>query len=157
MLLAIDVGNTNMVIGVFDANDADSELAAADAARTDLRRARVCWSRACSSTAASISRDHRHRPRIRRSAADRHDARRWWNATSADAAGRRSGTNAGMPIRYENPAEVGADRIVNAIAAYEQFGRSAAAADRLRFRHRDDARRGERARANTSAARFVPA
>jgi type III pantothenate kinase len=33
-------------------------------------------------------------------------------------------TNAGMPIRYENPAEVGADRIVNAIAAYEQFGRS---------------------------------
>src|SRR5204863_662100 len=30
--------------------------------------------------------------------------------------------NAGMPIRYENPAEVGADRIVNAIAAYEQFG-----------------------------------
>jgi type III pantothenate kinase len=27
-----------------------------------------------------------------------------------------------MPIRYENPAEVGADRIVNAIAAYEQFG-----------------------------------
>src|SRR4029453_11159095 len=33
-------------------------------------------------------------------------------------------TNAGMPIRYENPAEVGADRIVHAIAAYEQFGRS---------------------------------
>ena len=30
--------------------------------------------------------------------------------------------NAGMPIRYDNPAEVGADRIVNAIAAYEQFG-----------------------------------
>ena len=27
-----------------------------------------------------------------------------------------------MPILYENPAEVGADRIVNAIAAYEQFG-----------------------------------
>ena len=30
-----------------------------------------------------------------------------------------------MPILYENPAEVGADRIVNAIAAYEQFGREA--------------------------------
>jgi type III pantothenate kinase len=28
-----------------------------------------------------------------------------------------------MPIRYENPAEVGADRIVNAIAAYETFAR----------------------------------
>jgi len=30
--------------------------------------------------------------------------------------------NAGMPIRYDNPAEVGADRIVNAIAAWDQFG-----------------------------------
>jgi type III pantothenate kinase len=30
--------------------------------------------------------------------------------------------NAGMPILYDNPAEVGADRIVNAIAAYDQFG-----------------------------------
>ena len=32
-------------------------------------------------------------------------------------------SNTGMPILYENPAEVGADRIVNSIAAYEQFGR----------------------------------
>ena len=29
---------------------------------------------------------------------------------------------------YENPAEVGADRIVNAIAAYEQFGKQRGAA-----------------------------
>ena len=33
-------------------------------------------------------------------------------------------TNSGMPILYSNPAEVGADRIVNAIAAFEQFGGS---------------------------------
>ena len=32
--------------------------------------------------------------------------------------------NAGMPILYERPAEVGADRIANSIAAYEQYGRS---------------------------------
>ncbi len=32
--------------------------------------------------------------------------------------------NTGMPIKYDNPAEVGADRIVNAIAAFEQFGRA---------------------------------
>jgi type III pantothenate kinase len=31
--------------------------------------------------------------------------------------------NAGMPILYENPAEVGADRIVNAIAAHEKFAK----------------------------------
>src|SRR5256886_6826219 len=32
-------------------------------------------------------------------------------------------SNAGMPILYERPAEVGADRIANAIAGYEQYGR----------------------------------
>jgi type III pantothenate kinase len=31
-------------------------------------------------------------------------------------------TNTGMPILYENPAEVGADRIVNAIAAFDRWG-----------------------------------
>jgi type III pantothenate kinase len=33
-------------------------------------------------------------------------------------------SNAGMPILYKNPAEVGADRIANSIAAYETYGRS---------------------------------
>ena len=31
------------------------------------------------------------------------------------------GTKTGMPIQYDNPAEVGADRIVNAVAAYERY------------------------------------
>jgi len=35
----------------------------------------------------------------------------------------------GMPILYDNPAEVGADRIVNAIAAYERYKRSAIVVD----------------------------
>ena len=30
--------------------------------------------------------------------------------------------NSGMPILYSNPSEVGADRIVNAVAAFEQYG-----------------------------------
>ena len=34
------------------------------------------------------------------------------------------GLETGMPILYENPAEVGADRIVNGIAAFERFGRT---------------------------------
>ena len=32
------------------------------------------------------------------------------------------GVKTGMPIRIENPLEVGADRLVNAVAAYERFG-----------------------------------
>lgn len=31
------------------------------------------------------------------------------------------GMKTGMPIRYDNPKEVGADRIVNAVAAYEKY------------------------------------
>ena len=31
-------------------------------------------------------------------------------------------SNSGMPILYSNPSEVGADRIVNAIAAFAQYG-----------------------------------
>ena len=33
-------------------------------------------------------------------------------------------SNAGMPILYKNPAEVGADRIANSLAAYERYGRT---------------------------------
>lgn len=32
------------------------------------------------------------------------------------------GTKTGMPIVYDNPREVGADRIVNAVAAYAKYG-----------------------------------
>ena len=32
------------------------------------------------------------------------------------------GLKTGMPIQYDNPKEVGADRIVNAVAAYEKYG-----------------------------------
>ena len=32
------------------------------------------------------------------------------------------GVKSGMPIRIDNPLEVGADRLVNAIAAYQRFG-----------------------------------
>jgi type III pantothenate kinase len=32
------------------------------------------------------------------------------------------GVKTGMQVRYDNPAEVGADRIVNAVAAFEKYG-----------------------------------
>ena len=32
------------------------------------------------------------------------------------------GIKTGMPVLYENPQEVGADRIVNGVAAFEKFG-----------------------------------
>src|ERR1041384_5065650 len=39
------------------------------------------------------------------------------------------GVKTGMPIRIENPLEVGADRLVNAIAAYERFGEACVSVD----------------------------
>jgi type III pantothenate kinase len=32
------------------------------------------------------------------------------------------GLKTGMPIKYDNPKEVGADRVVNAVAAFEKYG-----------------------------------
>src|SRR5437868_13472439 len=32
------------------------------------------------------------------------------------------GVKTGMPVKYENPAEVGADRIVNGVAGFEKYG-----------------------------------
>jgi type III pantothenate kinase len=39
------------------------------------------------------------------------------------------GVKTGMPVLYENPAEVGADRIVNSVAAYEKYGGPCVAVD----------------------------
>jgi type III pantothenate kinase len=39
------------------------------------------------------------------------------------------GIRTGMPVRYENPREVGADRIVNALAAFEMMGGPVIAVD----------------------------
>jgi type III pantothenate kinase len=39
------------------------------------------------------------------------------------------GVKTGMPILYENPSEVGADRIVNGVAAFEKFGEACIVVD----------------------------
>jgi type III pantothenate kinase len=39
------------------------------------------------------------------------------------------GVKTGMPIRIDNPLEVGADRLVNSIAAYERFGSACVVVD----------------------------
>jgi len=39
------------------------------------------------------------------------------------------GVRTGMPIRLENPRELGADRLVNAVAAYDRFGGTCAVVD----------------------------
>lgn len=39
------------------------------------------------------------------------------------------GVRTGMPVHYDNPAEVGADRVVNSVAAFEKYGGPCVAVD----------------------------
>lgn len=57
-----------------------------------------------------------------------------WERVAAKLFDRRAlvvgpGIRTGMPVRYENPREVGADRIVNSVAAFEIFGGPAITVD----------------------------
>jgi type III pantothenate kinase len=122
VLVAVDTGNTHTVLGLFDGtrlladwriatrkDTTDDELAAlfrslfegAGLARTAVEGVIV------SSVVPA------------------------WNGVLAAAVEKTFGKSAlfvepgvktGLPIRYENPHEVGADRIVNAVAAVERFG-----------------------------------
>jgi type III pantothenate kinase len=54
-----------------------------------------------------------------------------WSAVAERYLGHRMqvvgpGLRTGMPIRYDNPREIGADRLVNAVALRHRFGESAA-------------------------------
>jgi type III pantothenate kinase len=125
MLLAIDVGNSNIVLGVFDGH-------------TLVQSWRLQTLRERTSDELGLLVDglfaHSHidRGRIRGIilgsvvpplAGTFHTmAQRYFGVPALTI---EPGLDTGMPILYDNPAEVGADRIVNAIAAYEGFGRAA--------------------------------
>jgi type III pantothenate kinase len=128
MLLAIDVGNTNIVLGVF--RDADWELL--HSWRLTTLRERTADELGILVT--SLCEHHR----VKRSditgivmASVVPPLTGTMMAMVAKYFGGRMplniepAVNSGMPILYDNPSEVGADRVVNGIAAYEEYGRSA--------------------------------
>lgn len=130
MLVAIDVGNTQTVIGVFEPDATDGtrgELAyhwrvSTVAGRTadevallmdqlfaleGLDANRIVTGIAVASVV----------PRLRTAIRDM--AERWYKVPTIIV---EPGVRTGMPILYDNPKEVGADRIADAVAAFEQFG-----------------------------------
>jgi type III pantothenate kinase len=58
--------------------------------------------------------------------------------TSADLLELGPGIKTGIPIRYDDPREVGPDRIANSVAAAERYRRTV---HRRRLRHVDELRR----------------
>jgi type III pantothenate kinase len=124
MLLAIDVGNTQTVFGLFqgeqlgeqfrvgtDRSHTGDELAVLLRAFVDL--AALDGIVMCSSVP----------PLVREYEAF---AERW---AGADLLVLGPGVSTGVPIRYDDPREVGPDRIANAVAARERHGAPAVVVD----------------------------
>jgi type III pantothenate kinase len=124
MLLAIDVGNTNIVLGVFDG-----------ATLVQSWRLQTLRERTSDELGLLVDGLFAH-SRIERvqvrgvilgsvvpplTGTMRTMVQRYFGVPALTV---EPGVNTGMPILYENPAEVGADRIVNAVAAYENYGRA---------------------------------
>ena len=126
MLLTIDVGNTNSVIGCFE----DDELVESWRIKTDARATadeialllrglladepRPAGIAACSTVPAVL-----------------HELRGVFERYYSDvpAVIVEPGVRTGVPILYDNPREVGADRIVNALAAHHLHGGPAIVVD----------------------------
>lgn len=124
MLFAIDVGNTNIVLGVFDGSRlTESWRLATMRERTAdeigilvtrlFERNGVPFSSIDGIILSSVV------PPLTRPMEEM--AERYFGRTpmTVDPA-----TNTGMPIRYEPVSDVGADRVVNGVAAYEAYGRA---------------------------------
>jgi type III pantothenate kinase len=129
MLLVVDVGNTQTHFGTFDgaelrehwryatvrestADELGAKLANLLALRglsfDDLRSSIV------SSTVPQLGAEWRH------------VGERYLGHTTLVVG---PGIRSGMPIRYENPREIGADRLVNAVAAYDKVGAACVVVD----------------------------
>lgn len=121
MLLAVDVGNTQTVMGLIEGEEliAHWRLSSNAAVTADELRAKVASLLALEGRAlADVSHVALSSVVPRLTAA--------WEDVAA-AAGCVAmvvgpGLKTGMSIRYDNPHEVGADRLVNGVAAYARFG-----------------------------------
>ena len=117
MLLAIDVGNTQTVLGLFEGSELREHWRlATDRERTGdelgvlisgLLDAESVDGICVSSSVPSLVRAYEL------------VAERWLRAPLL-ALG--PGVRTGIPIRYDDPREVGPDRVVNAVAALERYG-----------------------------------
>lgn len=125
MLLAIDIGNTNIVLGVFDGERLVESWRLATLRERTADELGVLVD-------ALFAQGHVDKGRIdgiilasvvppltgmAQAMGERH-----FRLTPLTI---EADTRTGMPILYEQPTEVGADRIVNGVAAYERFGRGA--------------------------------
>jgi type III pantothenate kinase len=124
MLLAIDVGNTNIVLGVFDgARLAESWRLATLRERTSdevgilvthlFAHNAIPLERVSGIILSSVV------PPLTRTMEEMAERYFGHKPLTVDP-----GTNTGMPVLYTPASDVGADRVVNGVAAYEAYGRA---------------------------------
>jgi type III pantothenate kinase len=134
MLLVLDVGNTNTVLGVFDPESRDNS-----AHNSDRDGLLANWRVATVATQTVdeygvlfrnlFAMDHLEVKNIRGIVISsvvppldstlRQVCEKYFGVTPLFV---EPGVKTGMPVHYDNPAEVGADRIVNSVAAFEKHG-----------------------------------
>ncbi|MEO7836371.1 MAG: type III pantothenate kinase [Acidimicrobiales bacterium] len=123
MLLAIDLGNTETVLGLFDKSALASHWRIATSAERTADEHALLVSQlldldgyrfddAVSGIVISST--------VPRLTATLRAMSMRWSAVSVVVL--EPGVRSGMPILYDNPKEVGADRIANAVGAYELYG-----------------------------------
>ena len=138
MLLVLDVGNTNTVLGLFSAEDARSAAALA-AAHDKTSRLIAHWRVATIKTQTVDEYGVLFRNLFSMGDIKVTEVRGIvissvvppMDTTLREVCERyfhvkplfiEPGVKTGMPVHYDNPAEVGADRIVNGVAAFEKYG-----------------------------------
>src|SRR3989441_6764156 len=139
MLLVLDVGNTNTVLGVF-ARGAKAESAETESGKAPLyERLAANWRVATIQTQTVDEYGVLFRNLFAMGDLKASDIRgivissvvppldstlrevceRYFNSKPLFI---EPGIKTGMPVLHDNPAEVGADRIVNSVAAFEKYG-----------------------------------
>jgi type III pantothenate kinase len=138
MLLVVDVGNTNTVLGVFASAEHGNPSAAGNGVRR-YERLLANW-RVATKQASTVDeygvlfRNLFSMAGLEASGIHgivissvvppldpvlRQVCERYFNSKPLFV---EPGIKTGMPVHYDNPAEVGADRIVNGVAAFERYG-----------------------------------
>ncbi|MDQ3897371.1 MAG: type III pantothenate kinase [Actinomycetota bacterium] len=122
MLIAVDAGNTHTVVGLFEGDElTDHWRMATNAARTSDEHALLMaqflaqhGSDFDDVTGMVVSSTLPRLTAVLRTLAERY--------LSVAPVVLEPGTRSGIPILYDNPRQVGPDRIANAVAAWERYG-----------------------------------
>jgi len=124
MLLAIDVGNTNIVLGVFEGPRLTQSWRLATLRERTADELGILVTHLFANTGVPLDRVSgiilsSVVPPLTRTMEEM--AERYFGHTPLTV---DPGTNTGMPVLYSPPSDVGADRVVNGVAAYEAYGRA---------------------------------